>query len=284
MFMSKRLHTTTTINGRLVKRGDDKISVFDNSLLYAEGLFETFLAVGDNIIFLDDHLKRLYKGARVLGLKIPVDKNRLSNWMKRTVSEHPDRITKLRMTLTSGEAARWVGISGKQQVILSASPHTMATKPFKLHVSEFKVDQDSIFRRIKTISYAIHAAALKKAKKLKYDDAILLNEKGNVAEVTSANIFWVEKGKIFTPPLGAGCLEGITRIKVINEARKIGIAVAEQNISLKKLLKADEIFISSSLKLVAPVSRIKNEKTVYKFNAGPITGSLQKYFLQLIGL
>ena len=78
--MSERpLRTLTTINGRIVKRGQDKISVFDNALLYAEGLFETFLAVDDKIIFETEHLRRLYKGASVIGLTLPVEE--LSDFM-----------------------------------------------------------------------------------------------------------------------------------------------------------------------------------------------------------
>jgi branched-chain amino acid aminotransferase len=281
---NKRLLTQTTINGRLVKKGNDKISVFDNSLLYAEGLFETILAIDNKIYYLDEHLKRMYKGAKILGLKIPVSRDTLIKWMEKTINAHPDKILKLRMTLTSGESARWVGIQGKQQVILSASTHQLPVKPFKLHVSDFKVDQDSVFRRIKTLSFAIHAAAFNQARVKKCDDAIMLNEKGNIAEVTSANIFWVDNNKIYTPPIGAGCLEGITRKVVIKEAKKNGWLVKEKDISLEKLLKVDEIFISSSLKLVAPVGYVKANGKSFRFKTGEITKQLSKQFLGLVGL
>jgi len=78
------LKTVTTINGRFVENKDARISVFDNSLLYAEGLFETFLAIDDRILFAEDHLKRLFKGAKVIGLDIPVSTDRLIKWMKKT--------------------------------------------------------------------------------------------------------------------------------------------------------------------------------------------------------
>lgn len=279
---NKLLKTVTSINGKLVKRGRDKISVFDNSLLYAEGLFETLLAVGDRVIFFNEHLNRLRKGAKVLGIKIPVSKNQLSQWMEMTIKAHPDRIVKLRLTLTSGEAARWVGTQGEQQIILSASPHQIPTKPFKLHVSEFRVDQDSIFRRIKTISYAIHAAALNQAWKAKCDDALLLNEKNHIAEVTSANIFWVKKDRVFTTPLTSGCLEGITREFVIKEAQKIGYKIIEKNINLENLLNSDEIFISSSLKLIVPVSKIKTKDKTYNLKTGPVTKNISGNFKKAI--
>lgn len=278
------LKTVTTINGRFRDRQDARISVFDNALLYAEGLFETLLAVDDRIIFLEEHINRLYRGAKVLGLNIPVTSERLSTWMKKTVRAHPDRITKLRLTLTAGEAARWVGRQGKPQVILSASPHALPEQPFRIQVSRFRVDHKSVFRRIKTLSYVIHAAALQQARRADCDDALLLNQDDKVAEVTSANVFWVKNGRIFTPPISSGCLEGITRKIVIKEARRIGHPVAEKSCSLSRLLESDELFISSSLKLVVGVSMVKVGRKGYKLPSGPITADLARQFYRLVGL
>ena len=280
----KKLKTITSINGKIVRRGSDKISVFDNALLYAEGLFETFLAVDEQIIFVDDHLKRLYRGARVIDLDIPVAPDRLKLWMRKTLKAHPDKVKKLRLTVTSGESARWVGSQGKPQVILSASPHQLPQKPFKLYVSRFHVDQKSVFRVIKTISYAIHAAALKQARSAGCDDALLLNENDKVAEVTSANIYWVKNGRVYTPPIGSGCLEGVTRKTVLKEARKLGFHLTEKNCSLDTLLRADEVFISSSLKLVVGVSIIKTGEKTHQLPTGPVTDEFAQQFKRMIGL
>lgn len=274
--MPRRLKTVTTINGKRVPESKAMVSVFDNALLYAEGLFETFLAIDDQVVFSEEHLNRLYRGASVIDLRIPVARSTLSRWMKATLCAHPDRVKKLRLTITSGEAARWVGIQGKPQVILSVSPHKLPTRPFRLKVSDWKVDQDSIFRRIKTISYAIHAAALKQARQAGYDDALLLNENNAVAEVTSANIFWVRKGRIFTPPLSAGCLEGTTRERVLIEARRARLPIVEKSERLSAMLKADEVFISSSLKLVIGVSEITASGKRYRFEPGEITSMIRQ--------
>lgn len=280
----KRLKVVTTINGREAPRGEDVISVFDNALLYAEGLFETFLAIDDRVIFADEHLKRLYRGAQVTGLSIPIEKDRLRLWMVKTVRAHPDRIKKLRLTLTSGEAARWVGVQGKPKIILSASPHQMPTEPFRLHLSEFKIDQHSTFRRIKTISYAIHAAALKRAHNAGCDDALMMNQQDKVAEVTSANIYWVRRNRIYTTPLSAGCLEGVTRHAMLSLARRMDLPIAEKNITVDSLAKSDEVFISSSLKLIIGVSMIKAGRRIYRFPHGPVTDKFEHAFRQLVGL
>ena len=202
--------------------------------------------------------------------------------MTRTLQRHPAHIKKLRLTMTSGEAARWVGKQGQPQVIMSASPHELLTSSYSLYVSPYRVDQDSVFRRIKTISYAIHAAALKQAHARQCDDALMVNTNGHVAEVTSANIFWVRRGRVYTPPIAAGCLAGITRLVAIRESRKLGLDTVEKNITLANLLKADEVFISSSLKLVIGISRIRDGRRVHHLPTGPVTGLLADRFRKLM--
>jgi branched-chain amino acid aminotransferase len=278
------MRIVTTINGRFIKRGREKISVFDNSLLYAEGLFETSLAVDNRIVFLKEHLERLAGGAKVIGIRVPVSKETLSAWMLKTVGAHPERITKLRLTVTGGLSERWAGVSGPPQVVLIAASHRLPEVPFRLYVSDFRVDEASVFRRIKTISYAINAAALGRARQNKCDDALLFNESGNVAEATSANIFWVRKGRVFTPPLSAGCLDGVTRRILLRRAGQFGIDVAESNASLDDLTTADEIFISSSLKLVIPVSTIKTKGRTWRVKIGPVGQVLTQRFRRLVGI
>lgn len=281
---SKRALTVTTINGKQVSGDGAKISVFDNALLHAEGLFETFLACDNRVLFLDEHLDRLYRGAKVIDLTPPVNRDKLARWMKATVAAHPARIKKLRLTITSGEAPKWVGIQGKPQVILSAAPHTIPTQPFRLQVSDFRVDQDSEFRRIKTISYAIHAAALKRACQDGFDDALLINQRGRVAEVTSANIFWRRGRAVYTPPLSAGCLEGVTRYVVLNSAKKHGVRIIERAESLERMITADEVFISSSLKLVIGVSEIVHGRKRFRFASGDTARQLSEWLRRVAGI
>lgn len=272
----------TSIDGRIVPSRAARIPVIDNSFLYAEGLFETFLAVEDRLIFANRHLQRMRNGARVIGLRLPVSDQRLRRWMKTAVARHPARYKKVRLTITSGDSARWTGKPGKPRVVVSVSRHNLPEKPYKLVVSEFLVDQDSPFRRIKTISYAIQAAAFRKALATGFDDALLLNENQFVAEVTSANIFWVKRGTIYTPPLSAGCLDGVTRRAVFAVAGRLKLRILERDESLNNLLSADEVFISSSLKLVVGVGLIGQGRKHTTFPPGPVTGTLHEYFRRMV--
>lgn len=272
----RALPTVTTINGRKVPRSGAKVSVFDNAVLYADGIFETFLAIGDRVVFLDEHLERLYQGAKILDLTMPVDAGKLAAWMTKTVRLHPARVKKLRLTITSGESARWVGKQGPPQVILSASPHEIPDQPFSLAASDLLVDHRSVFRTIKTLSYGINAAALKRAKARGCDDALLLNTDNHVAEITSANIFWCRSGTIYTPSLEAGCLEGVTREYVIGRADALGYRLREIAAPLPDLLMAEEVFLSSSLKLVLAVGTVVDGKKKHRFRTGPVTRALRE--------
>jgi branched-subunit amino acid aminotransferase/4-amino-4-deoxychorismate lyase len=272
--MSARL--VTSINGQIVPLSKARISSLDNSLLYAEGLFETFLAIGDTAAFVKEHLQRLRKGAKVIGIKLPVGESTLKQWMTEVLCAHPARIKRLRLTVTSGESAVWSGRKGAPQILLAARQFAIPEFPYKLHISEFRVDQESLFRRIKTISYAINAAALKNAHSAGCDDALLL--------ITSANIFWVRNNRLYTPPLNAGCLEGITRRVILREAKKLGSVIAEKNCRLSDLADADEVFISSSLKLVAPVGLIKSREFTARYQPGPYCMTLRKRLFAMLGV
>lgn len=271
------------MNGRLLSRDKAKLSVFDNSLLYAEGLFETLLAVDDHLVFESYHLKRLQAGAQAIGLKLPVSMKTISTWTRRTAARHPDRIKKVRLTVSSGESARWTGKQGKPQVIVAAASHVIPERPFRLLISPLRVDQDSSLRRIKTISYVLQAAALKQAVERGFDDALLLNEKNQIAEVTSANLFWVKRGRIFTPPLSAGCLEGVTRAVLLKQASRLGLMAEERDITLDRIASADEVFVSSSLKLVLAVAEISDGHRQLRFKPGPVTAALRRQFFVLAG-
>ncbi len=278
------MHTVSSINGRLVNYTHARISIYDNSFLYAEGLFETMLGIDNRLLFLNEHLDRLYRGAKVIKLAVPVNRDRLERWLFRTTKAHPDRVKKVRLTVTSGESERWLGKAGKPQVIVYVSPHTLPTKPFRLYVSGLRVDHRSIFRQIKTLSYSIHAAALREAQTHKCDDALLLNEAGRLAEVTSANLFWVKRKRVFTPPLSAGCLDGVTRAAAIRQLRILGLEVAERDGTIDALATADEVFISSSLKLVIGVSAIVCDAQTIKVPGGQVARTLLGRFSEQLGL
>ncbi|UCD16202.1 MAG: aminotransferase class IV family protein, partial [Candidatus Zixiibacteriota bacterium] len=257
-----------SINGKVVPRGAAKISIFDNSLFYADGLFETMLALGDRVVFLEDHLDRLEKGADLINLRLPASRSRIAAWIRKTTSLNRARVKKIRLTVTAGDSAFWAGRKTAPRVTVIVTDHHLPSKPFRLMVAPFRVDQDSPFRNVKTLSFVIEMTSRKEAYMLRFDDAIMLNRAGYVAETTSANVFWVKDHRLFTSPLTSGCLEGITRKHILGVAAAEGIPAFERNIRLSNLLRADEIFITSSIKLIIPVKSIKADRAI-NFTTGP---------------
>ncbi len=280
--LNRKVEVITSIDGVIVPHERALISVYDNSFLYAQGLFETFLGIGNKVLFEKDHLDRLWRGAKVIDLKIPCSRATLSVWMRTILKTHPAKIKKLRLTVTAGESARWLGIQGKPRLILSVGAVELPSRPFDLIVSKLRVDHHSMLRRIKTVSYALQATALKEAKQAGADDALLLNEAERIAEVTSANIFWVRKGHVYTPGLDEGCLDGVTRRKVIAACKRLNISIIEKRGTLCDLQTADEIFISSSLKLVVGVRSIRDGNRKHSFPVGPVTTRLESLFRTMI--
>jgi len=270
-----------SINGRSVPVSKAKISIFDNSLFYADGLFETFAAIGDNILFIDDHLDRLEKGADLIRLPLPCSRDQIKKWIVTANSRNKAKVKKIRVTVTAGDSAFWAGKSSKPRIMIIVTEYEFPARSFRLSVSPFRVDQDSPFRNIKTLSFIIEMTSRKTAYSSKFDDGILLNRHGNVAETTSANLFWIKNNRLFTPPLVAGCLDGMTRKHIIEMSRACDIPLTIRNITLDELMKADEIFVTSSLKLIIPVKSITVDR-VFSFKVGPITKKLKKKFLTYI--
>jgi branched-chain amino acid aminotransferase len=263
-----------SINGKSKEKSNALISVFDNSLFYADGLFETLLAVGNRVVFLDDHLNRLEKGASLIGLKIPTSRKKLATWIYSAVRKNSAAIKKIRVTVTGGDSAFWSGKPTKPRIIIIVTEFKLPETTCRLMISPYRVDNKSPFRNVKTLSFIIEMTSRKMAYSKGLDDAILINRSGYVAETTSANIFWIKNGRLYTPPLSAGCLDGMIRKHIFDIGRQKHIHTYEKNIKLVDLLNSDEIFITSSLKLILPVVSIHADKT-FRFHSDRLTIELR---------
>jgi branched-subunit amino acid aminotransferase/4-amino-4-deoxychorismate lyase len=144
-------------------------------------------------------------------------------------------------------------------------------------VGPFHVSQNSVLRIAKTLSFALEMATRKLAYSQGFDDAILMNDRGYIAEATSANIFWVKNNKLYTPSMRSGCLDGMTRRIVLDFAKKDKIQTVEKFFKIETLYGADEVFITSSLKLILPVIYIQKQNlhTGFKYRIGEMTTYLQ---------
>jgi branched-chain amino acid aminotransferase len=149
-------------------------------------------------------------------------------------------------------------------------------EPVRLALREHGRHAASPLAGVKTISWLNNVWCVDEAQREGFDEVALLNERGDVAECTAANIFAVKEGKVFTPPLNSGCLEGVTRGILFEIAPEAGVSVAEQTLRPENLFAADEVFISSTNRNLIGVGEIAGRKIAAA--PGPVTRRLDELF------
>ena len=267
--------TKIWINNKIVEAGDAKISIFDRGFLYGDGLFETMRSYGGKIFKIDEHLSRLFDSSKALNINIPYSKRKLREASYNSIKRNALKDAYIRITVT-----------GSENVIIlikefSGRPRKNYIDGTSATVSKITLNEHSPLAGKKTLNFLNYLLAKEDARHSGYDEAILLNTKGNVAEGATSNIFLVKNGKLLTPSLNDGILPGITRRTVIGLAKKLKIAVAEKHISRKELMSADEVFLTNSLAELLPVIKI-NRTVIGNGQPGAITKLLYAAYRQTI--
>lgn len=263
------------INGEFVDEKHASVSAFDTSFLYGEGLFETMRAYGGHIFALEDHLKRLTDSARVLEIKNAPDKEKLADACNKTLDANKLVDARIRLTLTRGPVG-----SNNPTVVITATQYDGYDKAFyekgmsAIVLAGYRISSSPI-ASIKSTSYLPSVLARRRAKAAGCNEAILLNEQGNITEGSYTNVFAIREDKIYTPPVVDGLLPGVMRNLVIKTAGKAGYLVLQRSISMRELQGMDELFLTNTLMQVMPLTRL-NGKSVGDGKPGPITKNLME--------
>ena len=294
--MSKELHSHIEknkdvliyVNGELLHKNDAKISVFDSGFMMGDGVWEGIRLVNNRWLFIDEHLERLFEGAKAIDLeigltiediKIALENTRSANNM--TDSAHA------RLMLTRGVKSKpfqkpSYSMDGATAVIImehsddsrNNNPITLATVP---QVRGTPMMQDP---KLNSHSKLNCILACIQAEKAGADEALMLDPLGFVNTTNSCNFFIVKKGEVWTST-GDYCMNGITRKKVISICKDNKIPIFTKNFSLVDVYSADESFVTGTLGSITSVSEIDGRKIEDKSNH-KITEKLQSLYLQLI--
>ena len=282
------------MNGKLVPFKDAKVHVLTHALHYSTSIFEGIRCYdtpnGSAIFRLPEHVDRFFNSAKLYGMKIPYSKKQISNAIIKTV-----KASKLKQCYIRPLAYYGYGTMGltplknKVDVSISCWEWKMGeSKAGKFSGARCKISKwiriDSRSQPMQAKSAANYSnAALARVEALKagYDEAIMLNNKGYVAEGSAENIFVIKNGKITTPPLSADILNGITRNSAIQMIKASGKKINEKNITVKNLLAADEIFMTGTAAEVKSVTRVNRTK-IGSGKIGPITRELQSSFMDIV--
>jgi len=223
------------------------IPIDDRGLTLGDGLFETILARNGALVLLDEHLERLARGCVALGLPGPdvEEARRLCKAAARTVSGR----AAVRLTLTAGSGGRGLGRPARPapRLFAAAAPAPKPSAPAVLVTSTVRRNEGSPGSRLKTLSYLDNVLAREEARAAGADEALMLNNAGEIACAAAANIFWLKEGRLFTPALECGALDGIMRAQVLAAAASLGLSVAVVRVSRLSASDADAIFLTSSL-------------------------------------
>ena len=225
----------------------------DQKLLYAftpgrgkwHGVFETMRAARGQAEYLDEHLSRLRQGLKVLKIRHDYTMDGLKRIVRQVIKQNPSiKLGRLRvMVFTEGKTVHCA------VMILKYDPPSSQQYREGLRISVVKTNRPATARwaDVKSLDYELFADAYERAKTAGYDDALLVNSKGHVFETTRANIFIRWGGKLLTPPLTSGCLNGIVRRRVIAAARRLNIPMLEKNLSVAMVKNAQEVYATNSM-------------------------------------
>jgi branched-chain amino acid aminotransferase len=275
------------LDGKLVDEADAKVSVFDHGLLYGDGIFEGIRVYDGRVFELEAHLRRLYESAKMIRLEIPLDKDELAAAMKKTVEANGITDGYIRLVVTRG-----VGNLGLNPFVCKKSGLIVIAdqiQPYaeELYETGMKVISATTVRnhplalppQLKSLNYLNNIMAKLEALNSGAAEAIMYNHEGYVAEATVDNVFIVRDGVIYTPPVAAGALEGITRNLVIRLARQENLEVVEKNLTRCDLYVCDEFFLTGTAAEIIGVVEIDG-RTVGDGKPGPITKRLREKFFK----
>jgi branched-chain amino acid aminotransferase len=280
--------TKVYISGKLYDKADAKISVYDHGLLYGDGVFEGIRVYAGKVFRLREHLDRLYESARHIYLEIPLSKEQLAEAVNETVRANAKQEGYIRLIVTRG--AGYLGLDPRRttdpQVVIivddiSLYPRELYDNGMNLvTAATIRNHPGALNARIKSLNYLNNILAKIEAVQAGCVEALMLNNKGEVAECTGDNIFLVKRGGLKTPSLESGILEGVTRNVVIELARTTGIPVEEVPLTRHDVYTADECFLTGTAAEVIPVVKCDG-RPIGTGKPGPVTRQLRERFHQL---
>jgi len=273
------------LDGRFVSEDEAKISIFDHGLLYGDGVFEGIRIYNKAVFKLDEHLNRLYGGAKAIMLDVPLAFDKLKAVVLETAERSGLSDGYIRLVVTRGKGD--LGLNPlkclEPSVFVIAS--TISIYPDEIYETGMKVVTVSTRRnllealnpRVKSLNYLNNIMATLEVNRTDAQEGLMLNADGYVTECIVDNFFLVDAGTVVTPPTSMGALKGVTRDTVMDLAGEAGYPVEERIITLHDVYVADEAFLTGTAAEIAPITNL-DERLIGDGKPGPITTDLMARF------
>jgi len=276
------------IDGKFYSEANAKISVFDHGLLYGDGIFEGIRFYNWRVFRLEEHLLRLWDSARSICLEIPMTMRDMTEAVLETIRQNHLRDGYIRLVVTRGIGN--LGLNPTQckspSVIIIAATIALYHQDFYrkgltiVTCATRRSNPAALNPAVKSLNYLNNVMARVEANLSGADEALMLNDAGNVAECTADNVFIVKHGQIFTPPVTAGALRGITRSVVFEIAAELGVKVRETDITRHDVFVADECFLTGTAAEIVPVVKADG-RSIGNGKPGPITARIIARYRQV---
>ncbi len=265
-------------NQRLVGLNEARLSPGQIGLLTGWGVFTTLRLYRGQPFAFERHWARLSRDAERLSVPLDRPESDVREAVVELARANRRRGGMARVAFIRNQGGLWEDRTKRPPSDLLIFTRELVAWPprHRLTVQPLAIFARGELAGAKMLSWAAHALTLEQAHAAGFDEVLLLNEKGQLAECASANIFLVRGGRALTPPLSSGCLPGVTREILLEIAREAGIELAQRDLTLDDLSSADEVFISSTTREVAPVELISPR---WSYRApGRVTHALDQAF------
>lgn len=281
--------TVIYIDGAWYDRETARISVFDHGLLYGDGVFEGMRVYDGRVFRLRDHIDRLYDSAKAIRLDVPMPKEAMI-----AVTEEGVRRSGLKEAYLRHLVTRGVGDLGLDPRKCPTASVIIIFDTIKLWPKE-RYEQgltvitagtpipqrESLSPRVKSLNYLTHILAKIEGIAAGVDEVIMLDASGHVCEASGQNIFVIKDRQLYTPPVWAGILKGVTREVVMEIAREAGYPVHETILNRYDIYTADEAFFTGTATEIAPIQSLDG-RPIGEGRQGPITRELRQRFFEYV--
>ncbi|MBU1122802.1 MAG: branched-chain-amino-acid transaminase [Candidatus Omnitrophota bacterium] len=274
------------LNGELVDKDQAKVSVFDHGFLYGDGVFEGIRSYNCLVFKLREHIDRLFESAHSIMLKIPATKKQMADIIIKTLKANKLKDGYIRVVVSRGKGDLGLDprkCKGNETVVVITDTIKFYPQDFYqngmeiITVPTIRNICEAVNPQIKSLNYLNNILAKIEAVNAGFEEAIMLDHLGYVAECTGDNIFVVKNGQLYTPPQCMGSLRGITRDSVLGIARKLKMGAHEHVLTRHELYNSDECFLTGTAAEIMSVIKVDG-RTIGDSKPGKITKIIMKEF------
>jgi branched-chain amino acid aminotransferase len=253
------MHRLILHNDAIRDAGDKSTSAGQVGLMNGWGVFST-LRIADGVPFaFERHWARMHKDAQLMHVPFPDDPDAFRAKLLQLVEANGAMNSTLRVAVVRNQGGPFEGpaMDRKYDIIAFTTDLTDWPASVALAIKADARHAKSEFAGTKILSWSFNLTWNEQARERGFDEVVLLNERGEVSECTSANLFVIEGSHVWTPPISSGCLPGITRAILLEDIKVPGVNIGEKTLMPADLERADRIFITSSTRDVLPVREIE---------------------------